>query len=78
MRLTRHARERMAEMGVGHDEVVTCAHRPDVSWTGTQYNGTPQTTAKRGRITVILNERGDTVITVLWNTTDQYQRKEKA
>lgn len=75
--ISRHAAERMSEMGVGIEEVMRAVEHPEVAWTGTRH-GRPETTAKRGRIAVawhVGSRDGARIVkTVLWNTQDRYER----
>jgi hypothetical protein len=83
MILTKHARERMAEMGLTEAQVAEVLSAPEVSWTGengrnSRPGGAPATTAKRGPLTVVwfpAAERDDkVVVTILWNRPDRYSR----
>lgn len=71
---TKHALLRMVEMNVTVAEVEDVVRRPEVDY-GTPRYGATSRNAKKGRITVAYD--GDVVITVLWNTQEQYKREGK-
>jgi hypothetical protein len=71
LEFTVHALKRMIEMSVTLEEVRDAVERPEVDYSTPSYGATSRN-AKKGRITVAYD--GNIVITVLWNTQDNYKR----
>lgn len=69
-RFTRHARERMAQMGLEVRDVLAVLLRPEVSYQQTRGGQLWQ----RGAISVVTARDEPVVITVLWNRKDDWQR----
>lgn len=78
MRITRHAQERMVEMGITEDEVRAVLAAPEISYpAGPGYNPNT-TTVMGGRLALIVDPRPNGgLITVLWRTYEQYERAPK-
>ncbi len=73
-----HAMKRIAEMdGVDLRDVLRCIADPDVSYSCHAEYGDGAMTAKRGPISVGYKPKAGVITTVLWNTTEQYQRKDE-
>lgn len=77
--LSHHAAERMVQMDACLEEVLLACARPDVTYPGA--NGHPGKdhcrTQQHGRIAVIVDPTEKNVVTVLWRTTEQYDREGK-
>lgn len=67
VRLTRHALERLVEMGVDEEAVQETARRPKVTYLG-QHQSPPETIAIGDDIAVAYVDRGSkrVILTVLW------------
>lgn len=71
--LTRHARERAEEMNVGVGLIARAALLPDTHYRGSKGGGRVQR-CEGSPIAVVFDPDAQTVITVLWNTTEEYER----
>lgn len=69
-RFTRHARQRIEEMGLEVRDVLAVLLRPEVSYQQTRGGHLWQ----RGAISVVTARDEAVVITVLWNRKDDWQR----
>lgn len=63
--LTRHALDRITEMGLTRADVIAVLDQPEVTWTGT-ITGDERTVHVAGNLAVVT--RDDVVVTVLWHT----------
>ena len=75
--VSKHARQRAAEMHVTLDEIVQCAQDPEFDYPSPKHPGAR--TAVRGRIATpyvptMNSERGGKILTVVWNTEKKYER----
>lgn len=76
VRITTHARQRMAEMGLTVDEVVICVTTPEVCYQQPRY-GPRDYMAQRGKIAAAYTlDSNDTAIvkTVMPRTQERYER----
>lgn len=73
--LTRHARERMTEMGVEEVEVYRVLVDPEVEYDQPRY-GPTRRMAQRGDLAVAYDSRNGAVITVLWRRVEDWDRKD--
>lgn len=64
-------------MGILPGDALRVVADPDVDYVQDASHGPGQRLAKRGPISVAYSEPEQVIITVLWNTTEQYSRKEK-
>lgn len=71
--LSNHARERIAEMGCTLDDVARVSTDP-TSWYRGSKGGGRIHRREDTDIAVVYDHVRDVVITVLWNTTEQYSR----
>jgi hypothetical protein len=69
-RFTRHADERLADMGLTRRDVLAVLLRPDVSYQQTRGGQMWQ----RGPLAVVTSREEPVVITVLWNRKDNWRR----
>lgn len=69
--LTRHALQRMTEMGLTRPEVVAVLREADVSWPS--YLG--RRVAAGGDIAAVFDPRNRAVVTILWHTEEQWARE---
>lgn len=74
--LTHHARHRAQEMHVGPHLIARAALLPDVKYRGTDRSGFVQR-CDGSPIAIVFDPETYTVITVLWNCTEDYTRPEK-
>lgn len=72
VRMSLHALDRQAEMGVSNEEIATCIAEPEVAYTQEhgRYRGEVR---QAGRIAVVVDR--DRCVTVLWRTTETYVRE---
>lgn len=78
--LTRHAAERMLEMGLTAWDVEEVLLRPEVTYEQAAKYGPGAEVRKLGKISVAtgLDASGNRIVrTVLWNTQEQYTRRGK-
>lgn len=76
--LTRHAIDRIAEMKLDRDQVLDAIEDPEVSYPCRDRNGPDRTIFKKGDISVVCQlhtQAQPVVVSVLWNTTDHYDRE---
>lgn len=75
---SRHALERMEDMGVKRQEVLDLLAHPETDYRAPVVNGHPpgRRLARTGNLTVCYDPNGDCVVTVLWNTPDPITRDE--
>src|SRR5580765_13501 len=66
-RLSRHARERTAEMGLRTKDVKQAIRDPDTSYPGSKRYGNGFHCYQRGRIVAIVDPENQTVVTVIWH-----------
>ena len=72
---TRHAITRMEQMNLTTVDILHAIEHAEVSWIQENHNERgPQTVCKYGDITVAYSHEERCVITVLYNTQDQYVR----
>jgi len=71
--LSEHAKERAAEMGLSHAEIVHVIEHAEVDYAQPKY-GDDQRIAKCGDISAAYNAKKGVIITVLYNTQVQYAR----
>lgn len=78
--LTSHAVDRMREMGVKLEEVGEAVENWENRYSSGPAYPPGSEVRQAGRIAVIVREtdRGPILVTVLWRTTDAYERKGKA
>lgn len=69
-RFTRHADERLADMGLTRHDVLVVLLRPDVTYQ--QQRGGQMW--QRGSLAVVTSRDEPVVITVLWNRKDNWRR----
>lgn len=70
-RFSRHARERMAQMGLDARDVLAVLLRPEVSYEQSNRDGRVW---QRGEISVVTAPVEPVVITILWNRKEDWQR----
>lgn len=70
MKLTGHAKERMAEMGIDADEVYDTVRHPDVKYISDRHRAKGDREVRiKGRLAIII-ENDKRIVTVLWHTGD--------
>lgn len=69
--LTRHALGRMAEMGLTRTDVVEVVDRPDTDYCDRKV---PRRIAKRGDLSVVYDPNTLSIITILLNRVEQWDR----
>jgi hypothetical protein len=76
--LSRHALSRCEEMGLTHADIERVVLHPEVDYCATKNRGVRtsdnQRIAKRGDLSVVYDCRSHTVITVLLNRQEQWDR----
>ncbi len=79
VRLTRHARDRIAEMQADPCDVLRSALEPDSTYRGSDDTGRTRLQRIEGsNIAVVFAPADSTVVTVLFQTDEEYTRPEKA
>lgn len=73
-RLTHHAQVRMAEHGFSEPEIRAALDLPEVSYTQSDYGDLRQV-RQQGRVAVVVNQRTHDVITVLFRSPADWQRR---
>ena len=75
--LSEHAKARAAEMGLSYAEIIHVIEHAQVDYGQSRY-GDDQRIAKCGNISAAYNAKKGVVITVLYNTQDEYARPGRA
>ena len=78
MKITPHARERMAQMAVTSDSVHQAVRSPEISYPTRHRSRHPRSTYVRGELAVVVEHlpppKADRVVTVLWHMAEGRDR----